>query len=234
MLQQPVVFDGMSGAEQPRDMVTVKNISVSNETATAMPRFLLIQRIDEGNFSKAVYGLIGNVKELKKVKEGLLIECVSNAQSKRLLNITQLAGNVVEVSPHSTLNFSKGIITCKDLLNCSIEEIKEELRNEGIIDAKRIKSKRNGELIDTASLILTVNTPNLPKTIKAAMYRLPVRQYIPPPLRCFKCQKFGHTSARCTFKQICVYGNPLHEGRSCSKPITCINCKGEHSAISKD
>lgn len=241
-LQQPVVTDGVSGVGQPHNMATAKKVFLNNETVALLPRFLLIKRIDGNNFatvspfviSKAVYGLLGNVKELKKTKEGLLVECVSNAQTKRLLSVTQLAGYAVEVSPHSTLNFSKGVITCKDLLNSSIEEIKEELQSEGVIDAKRITSKVNGELSETASLIITFNVPYLPKTIKAAMYRLQVRPYIPSPMRCFKCQKFGHTSIKCTSEQICVCGKPIHEGRSCTKPVTCVNCGGEHPARSKD
>ena len=58
--------------------------------------------------------------------------------------------------------------------------------------------------------------------------------YVPPPMRCFRCQKFGHTSLRCSEEQVCVCGKPLHEGRPCEEPISCVNCKGSHSARSRN
>nr|CAH7748191.1 unnamed protein product [Callosobruchus chinensis] len=60
-----------------------------------------------------------------------------------------------------------------------------------------------------------------------------VRLYIPPPMRCFKCQKYGHTSVKCDTEQICVCGKPLHEGSACEEPVVCVNCQGNHSARSR-
>nr|CAH7734067.1 unnamed protein product [Callosobruchus chinensis] len=65
------------------------------------------------------------------------------------------------------------------------------------------------------------------------MYKLEVRPYIPAPMRCFKCQRFGHSSNSCTAEQLCVCGKRIHEGRPCEQPIVCVNCGGEHSARSK-
>nr|CAI5827431.1 unnamed protein product [Callosobruchus analis] len=53
-------------------------------------------------------------------------------------------------------------------------------------------------------------------------------------MRCFKCQKFGHTSMKCNSEQVCVCGKPLHEGSACEEPITCVNCQGNHSARSRN
>ncbi|KAK2703348.1 hypothetical protein QYM36_018141 [Artemia franciscana] len=46
-----------------------------------------------------------------------------------------------------------------------------------------------------------------------------VKQFIPKPLRCFKCQKFGHNSLNCWGKDTCV---------------RCANCNGQHTALSKE
>ncbi|KAJ8927484.1 hypothetical protein NQ314_020052 [Rhamnusium bicolor] len=59
--------------------------------------------------------------------DGLLVETVSNPQSKRLQKIERFADIPVEVIPHGTLNVSKGVIFCRNLLNCSLEEIEENL-----------------------------------------------------------------------------------------------------------
>ncbi|KAG7196615.1 hypothetical protein KM043_000156 [Ampulex compressa] len=52
-------------------------------------------------------------------------------------------------------------------------------------------------------------------------------------MRCFKCQRFGHTANRCEREQLCICGKSLHEGNQCVVPITCINCKGNHTSKSK-
>lgn len=219
----------------------------SNVTATLMsqetadsPRFLVIKRTDGADFSrvspflihKAIYGLIGEVKSLKKINEGLLVETTSNAQSKRLHRVDRLADFPVTVNPHVSLNSSKGVIYCRDLLNCSVTEIEENLKEKGVISVKRIQTRRDGILTDTPNLILTFNTPKLPKYINAAMYRLEIRPFIPSPIRCFRCQHFGHTSSRCNKDEICICGKPKHEDLACEPPV-CVNCNGNHFAQDK-
>ncbi|GBN22723.1 hypothetical protein AVEN_68057-1 [Araneus ventricosus] len=65
--------------------------------------------------------------------------------------------------------------------------------------------------------------------------RLSVRTYIPNPLRCFKCQRFGHsktsfrgtlTCARCA-----EFG---HESTDCTRAEKRVNCKGEHTSFSRN
>ncbi|XP_071054993.1 uncharacterized protein [Onthophagus taurus] len=67
----------------------------------------------------------------------------------------------------------------------------------------------------------------------AAFYALEVRIYIPAPMRCFNCQRFGHTSLHCEAEQICVCGKAAHEGQPCESPLVCVNCGGPHSARSR-
>lgn len=205
------------------------------------PRFLIIKKV-EGDFfktspfaiQKALSGLVGDLKQIKKIRNGLLVETVSKAQSNRLQQIKTFLDLPVTVESHNTLNTCKGVIVCKDLLNCSEEEIVEELRSIGVIAVRRIKTRMNGNLQDTPSHILTFNTSKLPTHIKVAYHYLSVRQFIPAPLRCFKCQRYGHTALRCTHAQICVCGKPLHEGQTCGDDIICVNCEGKHNARSKN
>lgn len=162
---------------------TKSNSAMNLETEEPVPRFLIIKRIDGGDFAKVspfvidktLYGLIGQVKAVRKIKEGLLVETTSKPQSIRLLKIEKFGDFPVEITPHKALNYSKGVITCRDLLNCSTQEILKGVQPAGVIEIKRITTRREGNLVDTASLILTFNTPTLPKTIKVAFYSLKVR-----------------------------------------------------------
>ena len=59
-----------------------------------------------------------------------------------------------------------------------------------------------------------------------------VREYIPQPLRCFKCQRMGHTIQQCKWKQRCAKCGGEHDYGKCTKDakLKCCNCGGEHSA----
>lgn len=228
-------------AAVPRAAASSK--TTTSETAETTPRFLVVKRTDGEDFSKvspfviskSLYGLLGKVSNVKKIKEGLLVETVSNNQAKRLLNVERLSTFPVEITPHRSLNTCKGVIYNRDLLNCTCEEIAEELRPQGVTHVSRMKTRRNGQIVETPSHILTFNTPKLPNIVYAAFYFLKVRAYVPPPLRCFQCQKYGHTSSKCsnTEPPICVCGKARHDGNPCEKPVTCVNCEGDHPANSR-
>ncbi|GBN55059.1 hypothetical protein AVEN_204340-1 [Araneus ventricosus] len=138
------------------------------------------------------------------------------------------------VSPHSALNSSKGVITCGRLLNLSNEEITQELGSQGVKDVRRINIRRNGELLPTKHFILTFSTPRLPEYIKAGYVRCSVRPYIPNPLRCFKCQRFGHSKTNCRGTLTCARCAAAgHESTDCNAVEKCVNCDGKHTSFSR-
>lgn len=155
------------------------------------------RKLDHFSISNILYGLVGETKNVKKVRDGILVETKSNSQSRRLLQVKKFWEHIVEVTPHNTLNTCKGVVFCRDYLNCTVEEIAEELQDQGVINVRRLKTKKNGTLVETANHVVTFNRPTLPKEIKAAFHLLNVRPYIPQPTRCFNCQSIGHPAWRC-------------------------------------
>ncbi|KAG7197518.1 hypothetical protein KM043_016635 [Ampulex compressa] len=218
-----------------------RNIYDQQENTQDFARFLVMKRIN-GDFSKVspflinkvIINLVGSVKDIRKIKEGLLIEVFTAIQANKLLECQKFGDYNVYVSPHTSLNYCKGVISCKDLMNCSIEGIQEELKNQGVIAARRITTKRNQQIMDTPALILIFNSHTLPSRVKCAMYSLPVRLYIPNPMQCFRCHKFGLAAQRCPNEQTCICGKAPHVGDPCLQPVTCINCSGPHTARSKN
>ena len=75
------------------------------------------------------------------------------------------------------------------------ENITEYLKTQGVTDCKRFTIKKDGNLIETNTLLLTFNTTTLPKSLKTFYRIIPVEVYIPNPLRCFNCQRFGHENS---------------------------------------
>nr|CAH7765081.1 unnamed protein product [Callosobruchus chinensis] len=113
------------------------------------------EKISPFVISKLLYGLVGDVQSVRKIKDGLLVQTKSNPQSKRLMEVTKFGEYEVEIIPHATLNQSKGVILCRDLLNSSVEEVKEELKSIGVIHVRRLKTKRNNFKIPDRPIFYT-------------------------------------------------------------------------------
>ena len=62
---------------------------------------------------------------------------------------------------------------------------------------QRIVVKRNNTEIKTITLILTFNIPKIHESLKIGYLNIPVTQYVPNPIKCYKCQRFGHVTGKC-------------------------------------
>ena len=121
-----------------------------------------------------------------------------------------------------------------DLPLCTLDEIKSNRCKQGITDAKRISIKRNNQIILTNTYILNFNNPKQPTEIKIGYLITKVETYIPNPLRCHYCQKFGHQKEKCTRPPTCKNCGETGHHIDCQKPPKCANCKQNHSADSKE
>lgn len=93
--------------------------------------------------------------------------------------------------------------------------------------------KINDELVKTAALQLTINSPNEPKNIKIAYMNVLTRPFYPRPRRCYKCFNFGHIALTCSAKQLCYRCGDNFHGDTCEKASKCTNCKtNEHYSTS--
>ncbi|GBM81241.1 hypothetical protein AVEN_236445-1, partial [Araneus ventricosus] len=127
------------------------------------------------------------------------------------------------------------VISCGELLNVPIEEITEKLQSQGVSHVRRITIRRDGQLLNTKHLILTFSSAKLPEHIKAGYIRLSVRAYIPIPLRCFQCQRFGHSKSSCRGTLTCARCAEVgHDSTTCTAKEKCINCKGDHTSFSRE
>ncbi|GFO40683.1 Gag-like protein [Plakobranchus ocellatus] len=118
-----------------------------------------------------------------------MVELKSNEQAKKLGAIATFLDIPVTVSTHKSLNSSKGVIRSRDLRCCSAEEMVEELS--GVTHALRIKVRRGEEKIQTDTVVLTFDSLKPPSRIRAGYLTLDVRQYVPLPMRCYECQRYG-------------------------------------------
>ena len=132
------------------------------------------------------------------------------------------------------MNTSKGVIRCRDLAGVSDEEILRELKQHGVDAAKRIIVKKDGKTIETDTIVLTFNKPTLPTKIPVAYLMVKVDVYVPNPLRCFRCQQFGHIQSRCRQTAACGRcGAKDHIDKDCQNSPCCVNCGEDHTSFSK-
>ncbi|XP_064463035.1 uncharacterized protein LOC135373919 [Ornithodoros turicata] len=185
--------------------------------------------------AKELEKLLGKSYNAKKLNTGdLQVEVHTKQQSTALQGVKQVGDIKVTVTTHRTLNIVKGVISEDELLSCSEAEIEEGLKDQGVVCAKRIVMRRDGNEIQTKHVILSFQLHTLPSEIKAGYINCRVRPFIPNPRRCFKCQRFGHSSQMCRGQQACpkCAGND-HTPESCSKECHCVNCQGSHPAYSR-
>ena len=113
-------------------------------------------------------------------------------------------------------------------------EIRDELKDQGVVGVNRVTLKKEGKVIPTNTLFLTFGSPELPKEITVGYLKVKVDLFVPNPMRCFNCNKFGHTSQRYKVAAKCPdCGKDKHEGR-CEGPRLCSNCNGPHASSAKD
>merc|ERR1711879_859097 len=150
--------------------------------------------------------------------------------------IKKICNIPVTISPHKTLNSSKGVVKHTDLKGTTQQEMITELKHEGVTDANNIQITREGKVIPTNTWILTFDTPTPPQQIKIPGYMsLQVRPYIPKPMRCTNCHRLGHTKNRCRTGHKCEYcgGYPSDDSHDDPEQICphldtggwCPNCK---------
>ena len=183
---------------------------------------------------KGVRGIAGGEVTIKRQFSGdIYLTCSKKSQSDNFL-ICVLFGGVapVAVTAHKSLNSSKGVVRNRELARTDPDEIKENIPS--IIDVQRIVVKRNNVEVKANTLILTFNSPKIPESLKVCYLNIPVSQFVPNPLRCYKCQKFDHATSKCKHSETCARCSETgYKDDSCTKAFKCANCGECHTAYSK-
>ena len=221
---------------------TKRNLSESDSEneAADFPRFIVIESLEEVCLAKFSPFLIEKVistraspKNIKKTRNGnLLVE----GDRQKTFKIKTFHTTKCRVYPHEKLNTSKGVIRSRELALATENEIASAQGKQGVTNIKRISIRKGEERIQTNTYIRTFNKPKTPNEVKIGYCLERVEQYIPAPLRCFKCQKFGHHGEACRGRQTfskCGEKDPDHAEEDCLKEITCANCQPDHPAYTR-
>ena len=163
---------------------------------------LLLSKLSPFAVQNGFLVVAGTLKSIKRLRD-FLVECGKRAQAQNLLPTNRFIDRPVRVLIHKTLNSSQGVIRCRDLADMSEVEIRDELKDQGVVGVNRVTLKKEGKVIPTNTLFLTFGSPELPKEITVGYLKVKVALFVPNPMRCFNCNKFGHTSQRCKVAAKC-------------------------------
>ena len=223
--------------------------SDKRQSQTSFSRFLVVEstqpdqplsKLSPFVIEKVSVSLSGSSKSVKKLNSGsLLVEVEIAKHAENLLKLYPFFDIPAKCYPHGSLNRSRGIIRCPDLAGVSEEEIVSNLASQNVTAARRITVFRDNVKRNTNMIVLTFNTAILPNVLKVGYLRVTVDMYIPTPLQCYACFKYGHHELRCKLHggdELCRrYGLPsvTHDETNCTIEIKCVNCGEAHSSTSQ-
>ena len=109
-------------------------------TSANWPRFVVVElasvdlplsKLSPFAIQKGFQAIARTLKSIKHLRGGsFLVECTRKLQAMGLLKTTQFIDRPVRVSIHKALNSSRGVIRCRDLVDMSEVEIRDELKDQ--------------------------------------------------------------------------------------------------------
>ena len=187
--------------------------------------------------AKIINELVGHVDKVVNTLNGLKIIC-RKSQANILCKEKKFGMYncqfTIKSAPKQKI---KGILHGISL-DMDLEDIKEELENTNTIKIEQIyrlqkfdKIKRGK--IDTETIIIEYGQEvAFPLHTHLGYRKITIKQFIPYPTRCFKCQRFGHVSKNCRSNVKCPICSGPHKFEDCDQKDTkkCCNCGQDHSA----
>lgn len=182
--------------------------------------------------SSAIRSKVGDILHAKVLSTGsILIFCKSKSQRDKALLLKHVDDRAVESPiPGSSSEGVQGVIYGVDT-DISEDELFRNLQGAEVSGVRRFKTMRDGERKDSTAVLVSFKEDALPQRVSLGFIVFPVKPYDRPPLRCFKCQRFGHIAAVCRGAQRCGKCGGQHDRRDCaSSELKCCNCGGNHMA----
>lgn len=112
----------------------------------------------------------------------------------------------------------KGVISGVPI-SVKMDDLKSKIKGGNVISVVRMKATKEGLKVDSESVLIHFEEGNLPRKVFLGFISYPVRAYVPKPLRCFNCQRFGHLAKNCKEKRRCARCGGDHEYGKCGDGV---------------
>lgn len=173
--------------------------------------------------------------EVKEMKSGdLLIKVPDSKSADKFLKASYIDCIPVKISLHKTLNTVQGRFFSKKIIEISEEELLASLKDQKVVDVRKIMRRDNDKIFATGAAIITFDLIYRPETLKLGWERVQVEEYIPNPMRCVNCQRLGHTKKWCKNVEQCRECGYSDKHETCSRKY-CVNCQLEtHTSYDRE
>lgn len=154
---------------------------------------------------------------------------------KKLLTVTKLGKfSVIAYQPRQDTKgvYSTGVIGPIGL-DVEIDALRHMLKAESeVIDVERLSKFSGGRKEESAVIKIDFRGKELPERVFFGSISYRTREYNPPTLRCYRCQRLGHLASGCTQKERCLICAGNHNKDNCPNEEIkkCANCGEAHRA----
>ena len=144
---------------------------------------------------------IGEVVMTKVMYDGsLFVKCKDVAQRDKAMRLVSVCKkDVCEVRMFGMHRKVRGVISGIPLGE-RLEELKKNIKGGKIEGIRRLQMVKDGVKVDSTSILLEFMDEVLPAKVMIDYMCYNVREYVPPPVRCYYCQRYGHIAKVCKGK----------------------------------
>jgi hypothetical protein len=218
-------------------LIKGKNCNITEKNPIKLKKFLL-----------GVDSTI-NTEQISYGYNSLKIQTSNESQKIKFLGISSMLGEEVLTYEYNSQdnNFANASVLKKVIIfgvhpEISNDDIKSET---GASNIKRLeKNPVKGEFYRTPTTTVILGfTDTPPERVYIGLLSFKTRAYQGGPIRCFKCQRFGHVANSCKGKLTCPRCSLQHDYKDCptipnadhnietsTTTLHCPNCKEDHSA----
>jgi hypothetical protein len=225
------------------------NKKLSNEIEGE--KYLIVHRTDNGLTMKDMSPIMlemafktvtnnGNIT-CRTLKSGdILVKTENIKQAKSLITLTRITQANVEVTEHRSLNSCRGVVSAYELKHEDGDSLLEYLKPQQVTKIDFHMKNVGNERVKSGLLFVTFGTNEPPEYLTVGCLKLKVRPYIPAPMRCFTCHKFGHISKTCPNQSTpkcyncCEDKHIQTRDEKCTRQQKCMNCgSNDHNSYNR-
>lgn len=178
---------------------------------------------------------IGGVMTVKyKNPYRVIIQFDNEEEAEKLSSCTRITELGYRCQSTQKISLSYGVVKNIDL-DVEEKELQEAFSNTEyeIVSVRRMKRNTGDQWVNSETVRVCFKGPTLPPYIYSYGCRFKVEPYVFPVSQCSGCWRFGHLIRQCPARRIiCPKCGGLHVNCETTQ-YRCINCKGEHMALSK-
>ncbi|XP_059813909.1 uncharacterized protein LOC132385715 [Hypanus sabinus] len=176
---------------------------------------------------------VGEIVFAKVLNDGnLLVRCANEEQLEKALKLKEIGKCKVEYTGRvgARNGGCKGVITGVPM-SINMEELKRNIKGGKVINVRRLKTTKEGMKKESETVLIESEEARVPSKVFLGFMSYPVRVYVPNPLRCYNCQRFGHIAKNCKRQRRCARCGDVHEYGKCGTGVQpkCCNCGGAHN-----